>query len=195
MKRFALLAVGGKPSALAGTSSRARGRFGLRALQQADRRSHMRSAEYVDREEFICAYAAGKRVLDWGVVGPTCLDGPTRGRHQKVHAWRVHQSPPRRSVSTTPPLSWTKSSGAIYRLISVSLSVENVADELADERPFELVILGDILEQLSNPGRALDSVRRMLHPPERFSSLARTPLVSRTICAFLPAGIGRVRIT
>jgi 2-polyprenyl-3-methyl-5-hydroxy-6-metoxy-1,4-benzoquinol methylase len=125
----------------------------------------MRSAEYVDREEFICAHVAGKRVLDCGVVGLTCLDESTRvdGITTSMH-WKV-ASIAAEAIGIDNATAVVEEVQRRYPSLNLRVaSVESVANELADERPFELVILGDILEHLSNPGRALDSVLRILEP-------------------------------
>jgi SAM-dependent methyltransferase len=129
------------------------------------RERDMRCAGYVDREEFICAYVAGKRVLDCGVVGLTCLDESTRvdGITRSMH-WRI-ASAAAEAIGIDNAAAVVEEVQRRYPSLNVRLaSVETVADELPHERPFDLVILGDLLEHLSNPGRALDSVRRMLRP-------------------------------
>jgi 2-polyprenyl-3-methyl-5-hydroxy-6-metoxy-1,4-benzoquinol methylase len=128
-------------------------------------RATLRSCEYVDRRDFISSYAAGKRVLDCGVVGLTCLDKSTRveGITGSLH-WQV-ASVAAEAVGIDSAAAVVEELHRLYPSLDLRIaSVENIADDLADERPFELVILGDILEHLSNPGRALDSVRRVLLP-------------------------------
>lgn len=125
----------------------------------------MRSSGYVDRRAFICAYAEGKRVLDCGVVGLTCLDDKTRleGIEDSLH-WQV-ASVASQAVGVDNAAAVVRALRERYPSMALRVaSVETLDEDLADEEPFELVILGDLIEHLSNPGRALDAVRSVVHP-------------------------------
>jgi 2-polyprenyl-3-methyl-5-hydroxy-6-metoxy-1,4-benzoquinol methylase len=130
-----------------------------------DRREDVRSSGYVDRRAFIREHAAGKRVLDCGVVGLTCLEDSIRvdGIFDSLH-WQV-ASVAAEAVGIDSARAIVERVQRLHPDLDVrTASVESVADDFAGEPPFELVILGDILEHLSNPGHALDSVRHVLRP-------------------------------
>lgn len=107
--------------------------------------------------------AVGKRILDCGVVGLTCLDPVTRVTHMPTSLhFRVARIA-RQTVGIDHAAPIVAELRTAYpRLDLRACDVEEVETGLGDEQPFELVILGDILEHLSNPGRALDGIRRVL---------------------------------
>ncbi len=114
---------------------------------------------YVAKEEFILKVAAGRSVLHLGCVGFTDLAPSDRVRFakQSLH-WKLTQ------LSETVGVD--RSVGVIdeYRKLGVFTNivagdVERL-DELQITRRFDVVIAGDIIEHLSNPGRMLDGIRR-----------------------------------
>jgi SAM-dependent methyltransferase len=123
------------------------------------------SAGYVDRMAFIIDEARGKRVLDCGVVALTCSDASDRVENMPntLH-FRLNEVS-REVVGIDHAADEVAAINARHPELDLRVcDVEDLGTSLSAEPPFELVVFGDILEHLSNPGRALDGVRAMLAP-------------------------------
>src|ERR1035438_7597403 len=114
---------------------------------------------YIAKEEFILKTSAGLSVLHLGCVGFTDLDSRDRVRHakQSLH-WKLTQQSNvvgvDRSVSVIEEL---RDLGIFSNIVAGD--VERL-DELPINQKFDIVVAGDIIEHLSNPGRMLDGIRR-----------------------------------
>jgi SAM-dependent methyltransferase len=123
---------------------------------------------YVDRERFIESFVTGKRVLDCGAVGMTCFDAGERlERLPRSLHWRIARSAAESiGIDTAADVV----AAAVSRFPDVDLrplSILEADTALAGEPPFDVVVLGDIIEHLDNPGRALDAAAALLHPGGR----------------------------
>lgn len=114
---------------------------------------------YVAKEDFILKVAAGRTVLHLGCVGFTDLAPGDRVRSakQSLH-WKLTQ------LSETVGVDRSVIVIDEYRKLGVFTNivagdVERL-DELPITRTFDLVVAGDIIEHLSNPGRMLDGIKR-----------------------------------
>jgi SAM-dependent methyltransferase len=103
--------------------------------------------------------ATGRSVLHLGCVGFTDLAPADRVRsaEQSLH-WKLTQ------LSETVGIDRSVAVIDEYRKLGVFTNivagdVERL-DELQIERKFDVVIAGDIIEHLSNPGRMLDGIKR-----------------------------------
>jgi len=114
---------------------------------------------YVAKEDFIVRISSGLKVLHLGCVGFTDLDGEERVKSakQSLH-WKLTQCSNVIGVDR---------SGAVIEELRELEIFDNVVygdveqlDELAMDQKFDVVIAGDIIEHLSNPGRMLDGILR-----------------------------------
>jgi SAM-dependent methyltransferase len=129
------------------------------------RKGELRVRGYVDRAEFIVDRCRGRRVLDLGVVGETCLTADARvaGFPSSLHT-RI-----RDVAASVVGVDHSQTEVAALLAADPSLrlyaaDVEAMAEPLADEAPFQAVIAGDVIEHLSNPGLALEQAHRVLEP-------------------------------
>jgi len=125
----------------------------------------MRVRAYVNREQFIESFVAGKRVLDCGAVGMTCYADMQRleSLPRSLH-WRIAR---RASGAVGIDTAADVIAAAMKRFPSMDLraiSITEADTALAGEPPFDVVVLGDIIEHLDNPGRALDAAGALLRP-------------------------------
>ena len=125
----------------------------------------MRVQGYVDRERFIESFVAGKRVLDCGAVGMTCFgSGERLDRLPHSLHWRIARSAAESiGIDTAADVV----AAAVSRFPEVDLRAVSILDAdtvLAGEPAFDVVVLGDIIEHLDNPGRALDAAAAVLGP-------------------------------
>src|SRR5271169_783526 len=114
---------------------------------------------YVAKEDFILKVAAGHSVLHLGCVGFTDLAPGDRVRSakQSLH-WKLTE------LSETVGVDRSVIVIDEYRRLGVFTNivagdVERL-DELPITRTFDVVIAGDIIEHLSNPGQMLDGIKR-----------------------------------
>jgi hypothetical protein len=109
-------------------------------------------AGYISRETFIVERCRDKRVLDCGVIGlaegasDRRVAGFPTGLHVRVaavarEAIGIDSAPCTPEVAVANP--------------HLTIKLARIEEPL-DEAPFDVVVLGDILEHLSNPGLALD---------------------------------------
>lgn len=125
----------------------------------------LRAERYVDRIEFVVDAASGRRVLDCGIVGETYADAASR-------AERIVSSLHVRVAARAREAVGIDHADAVVRELQLrhpelrlrACDIEDVEAAVGRFAPFELVLLGDLVEHLSNPGRALDAVRAVLAP-------------------------------
>jgi 2-polyprenyl-3-methyl-5-hydroxy-6-metoxy-1,4-benzoquinol methylase len=125
----------------------------------------LKSRGYVQRHEFFVEFVRGKRILDVGIVGATCADDRLRVAAFEGSLHRKLAGAAREAVGID------YAEGAIARLTDLYPELTLVAADVYAARralqgiaPFEVVVLGDIVEHLDNPGAALDEVRELLDP-------------------------------
>lgn len=113
---------------------------------------------YVAKEEFILQMAAGRSVLHLGCVGFTDIAPADRASFakQSLH-WKLTQTDTVGIDCSTAIIEEYRQSGLFSNIVAGD--VERL-DEVAITRRFDVVIAGDIIEHLSNPGRMLDGLRR-----------------------------------
>ena len=114
---------------------------------------------YVAKEDFILKISSGLTVLHLGCVGFTDLDGEERVRSakQSLH-WKLSQCADVVGVDRSGHVIEELRRLAIFDNI-VCGDVERL-DDLAIDQKFDIVVAGDIIEHLSNPGRMLDGIQR-----------------------------------
>ena len=113
---------------------------------------------YLSKEDFLVAAALGRRVLHLGCVGFTDLSADDRVRlaKQSLH-WKLSQ------VADVVGVDYSIEVVEEFRRLGIFTnilagSVEQLPD-LPLPGPFDVVIAGDIIEHLSNPGMMLDGIR------------------------------------
>lgn len=122
----------------------------------------MRVAAYVNRGDFIVERVRGKRVLDCGVVGLTLHDDEERvnGIGESLH-WRISVAA-REAVGIDNSPLVKEIARRNPSLALIEMAVEDAASALKGAPRFDVVILGDLLEHVSNAGLALDAIRSVL---------------------------------
>ena len=114
---------------------------------------------YVAKEEFILRVASGRSVLHLGCVGFTDVAPGERAKFakQSLH-WKLTQA------AETVGIDYSLAVIEEYRKLGVFTNIIAGDVERLDEvqlaRAFDVVIAGDIIEHLSNPGRMLDGIKR-----------------------------------
>jgi methyltransferase family protein len=116
---------------------------------------------YVNRHHYILAAATGKTVLDVGVIGET--EGTDEQRlaafPSQLH-WQI-ASVAREAVGTDYAVSPIVSLQARYPDLSlVACNVYEIDRHV--RRRFDLVVMGNLIEHLDNPGLALDALRPLV---------------------------------
>ena len=120
--------------------------------------------KYVERESWLVDRCRGKRVLHLGCVGFTDCPVPEKVRlaghtlHQKLSAVCdcVGIDLDRTTVEQLQQ-------AGVFRNVRVG-DAERLEEFVDVLLPFDLVVAGDIIEHLSNPGRMLDGARKLLKP-------------------------------
>ena len=117
---------------------------------------------YLDRDEFLVNMAQNKKVLHLGCVGSTFgslsarVDFSLKSLHGKLT-----------KVSDVTGVDYSQDVIMQYRKLGIfdNILVGNVEqlDELKITDKFDLVIAGDIIEHLSNPGFMLEGIKRFCH--------------------------------
>lgn len=115
--------------------------------------------EWVDRNAHIVRRATGRKVLDLGVVGLTLWDDSARiDRFPESLHWRIAQVATEAvGVDTADCLPAIRDR---YPQLTVHQLPAEQADELGDD--FDLVVVGDLLEHVSNQGLLLDASYKAL---------------------------------
>jgi hypothetical protein len=171
------------------TATLAQLRAGFDPVYEAKQIHPVPAAPSVGREEFLLGRCRGKIVLDVGASGPM---------HDMIE--RVAKRCYGIDMAGMPLDQWVK--GGKQGVLHVNLDSEPFEDgtefgrkmlpELAD---VELVVCGEVLEHLSNPGRFLDNLRADYHMrhgghccpviftvPNAFSDVARLSLETGIEC-------------
>jgi SAM-dependent methyltransferase len=127
---------------------------------------------YVAKEEFILKIASGRSVLHLGCVGFTDVVPSERATfaRQSLH-WKLTE------LSDTVGIDRSAAVIDEYRKCGIFTNVVAGDVERLDDVPlrrrFDVIIAGDIIEHLSNPGRMLDGIRRFC--TERTRVVITTP--------------------
>lgn len=125
----------------------------------------VRAKGYVDRVDFIVELCRGRKVVDLGVIGETCRDFESRivAFPSSLHARLADVASYLVGVDKS-----TEELGALRathpKLVLYAADIEEPGAALDGEGLFEVAVAGDVIEHLSNPGRALDWIRRVLEP-------------------------------
>jgi SAM-dependent methyltransferase len=114
---------------------------------------------YVAKEDFIVKIGSGLNVLHLGCVGFTDLEveGRVKSAKQSLH-WKLTQCSNVVGVDRSRAVIEELRNRGVFDNV-VTGDVERL-DELLLRRKFDVVIAGDIIEHLSNPGRMLDGIKR-----------------------------------
>jgi SAM-dependent methyltransferase len=121
---------------------------------------------YLDREESLVEAARGRKVLNLGCVGFVDLtpDNSFELAEASLH-YRLSR------VADVTGIDFTADNVRLYRDLGVfeNIVVGNVEklDEVDLDDTFELVVAGDIIEHLSNPGLMLDGIKRFCAPDSK----------------------------
>jgi 2-polyprenyl-3-methyl-5-hydroxy-6-metoxy-1,4-benzoquinol methylase len=121
---------------------------------------------YVSKEDFIVGISSGLNVLHLGCVGFTDLDGEARVKSAKrsLH-WKLTQCSKVVGVDRSRAVIEELRKLGIFDNVVVG-DVERL-DELPLNQKFDVVIAGDIIEHLSNPGQMLDGIKRFCRTDAR----------------------------
>lgn len=119
---------------------------------------------HIDREATILELAAGSRVLHLGCVGHDFErdDEPGRRYEQSLHAKIEGVATEVVGVDTN-----AEAIGEYERAgVATSMVVGNVErlEALELGGPFDVIVSGNVIEHLSNPGGMLDGMRALSHP-------------------------------
>jgi 2-polyprenyl-3-methyl-5-hydroxy-6-metoxy-1,4-benzoquinol methylase len=120
--------------------------------------------EYVSRDEKILSLCRGKRVLHLGCVGFTdCpMVDKIRLARQSLHQ-RLTESSECIGVDLDAETLGQLQARQVFNNVLVG-NVEHLELLPADLTQFDVVVAGDIIEHLSNPGKMLDGASRWLRP-------------------------------
>jgi len=115
---------------------------------------------FLDRDREILALASGRRVLHLGCVGHTDFAAADRVRlaRETLH-WKLGARAETVGVDYAREVVEGYRAEGIFDNIVIG-DVERL-DDLDLGRDFDLVIVADIIEHLSNPGAMLDGIRRL----------------------------------
>ncbi len=121
---------------------------------------------YIAKEDFIVGISSGLDVLHLGCVGFTDLDGEDRVKSAKrsLH-WKLTQCSKVVGVDRSGAVIEEMRKLGIFDNV-VAGDVERLGD-LPVNRKFDVVIAGDIIEHLSNPGQMLDGIKRFCRTDTR----------------------------
>ena len=114
---------------------------------------------YVAKEEFILKTSSGMSVLHLGCVGFTDLNPRDRVQSAKrsLH-WKLSQQSKAVGVDRSVAVIEELRDHGIFSNI-VAGDVERL-EEVSIDQKFDVIVAGDIIEHLSNPGRMLDGIKR-----------------------------------
>ncbi len=119
---------------------------------------------YVDRDEWYVERCRGRRVLHLGCVGFTdaCVEDKIRLARQSLHQ-KLTEVCDCTGIDLDAASIEQLRAAKIFSNVLVG-DVERLAEVAGKLPPFDLVVAGDIIEHLSNPGLMLDGVRAVLKP-------------------------------
>src|SRR5215469_9140330 len=114
---------------------------------------------YLAKEDFIVKMAAGRTVLHLGCVGFTDLDARDRVKSAKesLH-WKLTHCAKTIGVDSSIAVITELRKLGIFDNV-VAGNVERL-DDLPTKEKFDVIVAGDIIEHLSNPGLMLDGIKR-----------------------------------
>ena len=118
---------------------------------------------HIDREATIFELAKGKRVLHLGCVGHEAVDEPDPHRRyeRSLHARIQQVATSLVGVDSNVELIEEYAAAGLDTGMIVG-NVERLEDlELGD--PFDVIVSGNVIEHLSNPGGMLDGMRALSH--------------------------------
>jgi 2-polyprenyl-3-methyl-5-hydroxy-6-metoxy-1,4-benzoquinol methylase len=149
----------------------------------------IRLRSYVERDSWLVARCRGRRVLHLGCVGFT--DCPSQDKINNAPL-SLHQQLSEVSDCLGIDLDRVTVERMQSRGIFQNCRIGNVErlQELEGLEPVDIVVAGDIIEHLSNPGLMLDGARRLLRGDGQL--LVSTPN-AMGLLAHLRYGIGRFR--
>jgi hypothetical protein len=118
---------------------------------------------HIDREATILELVARKRVLHLGAVGH---DGTAEGDPERRYQDSLHGKIERVAAGV---IGVDTNSGVISEYVQAGVSTMLVGDveqlgTLDLEGPFDVILSGNVIEHLSNPGRMLDGMQALSHP-------------------------------
>lgn len=119
---------------------------------------------HVDREALILELATGRRVLHLGSVGFHARDvgDPARRYRENLHSRIQAVASSIVGVDTNAEVIDAYHAAGLETGMVVG-SVEHL-DRLDLGEPFDVIISGNVIEHLSNPGMMLDGMRALSHP-------------------------------
>ncbi len=120
--------------------------------------------DYVSRDEFLTTFCRGKRILHLGCVGFTdCeLADKIRLAGQSLHQ-RLSDVGTCVGVDLDAASIGQLQERGVFSNVLVG-DVEKLEQLPAELEHFNVVVAGDIIEHVSNPGKMLDGIRRWLDP-------------------------------
>lgn len=131
---------------------------------------------FVNRRWWLLEQVRGKRVLDVGCVGPD--DG---GLHKEIAKIAAHA------------VGIDINEGGIKKLRSLGYIVEVENAESFDlNEKFDIVVAGDLIEHLSNPGLFLDCARQHLTDDGKLVLTTPNPLKIANLVKNIPPSPGHV---
>lgn len=121
-------------------------------------------AYYVDRNETIQKFIKRKNVLHIGCIGfaDSCVDEKVAQAQNSLHATITKHSADALGIDNDcKTISELKQAGVFDNIICGD--AERLGDvEVLENRKFDVIVAGDIIEHLSNPGLMLDGVRSLI---------------------------------
>ena len=131
--------------------------------------------DYFERENKIIGLAKNKRVLHLGCVGGSCLDTSIRvGRAKDSLHYKLTEIADTTGIDYSSDVIQTYENEGIFDNI-VFGDAENL-DEVELDDTFDVIVAGDIIEHVSNPGLMLEGLKRFCN--------ANTKLIITTPHAF-----------
>jgi hypothetical protein len=114
---------------------------------------------YVAKEQFILERSSGRSVLHLGCVGFTDIAPSERaGRARQSLHWKLTHLCDTVGIDRSVAVIEECRRNGIFTNV-VAGDVERL-EEVELARTFDVIVAGDIIEHLSNPGRMLDGIRR-----------------------------------
>ena len=123
-------------------------------------KNSLESIKLVDRVTYLRHLCQGKRVLHLGATGsPETREAVSRGRLLHNHLSEVAEYIVGMDISIEM-IKWLSENCQINNIKYGN--IENTEDYPKED--FDIIVAGEILEHLSNPGNAIDSIRAVVKP-------------------------------
>jgi len=118
------------------------------------------SPRFLDRDAEILALARGRRVLHLGCVGHTDADDAERiHRAPETLHWKLSRAGETTGIdNATAVVEGYRAAGVFDNILTGDVEALGA---LGLNRDYDLIVVADIIEHLSNPGRMLDGVRAL----------------------------------